>query len=51
MSFVLDNSIALAWCFEDERTRLILDLLDRLDAYTGTDEKPSEFPPPTSEEG
>jgi len=22
MSFVVDNSVALAWCFEDERRRL-----------------------------
>ena len=30
MSFVLDNSVALAWCFEDERTPAILAILDRL---------------------
>lgn len=30
MSFVLDNSVALAWCFEDERTPAVLALLDRL---------------------
>ena len=29
MSFVVDNSVALAWCFEDERTQPIMDLLDR----------------------
>lgn len=28
MSFVLDNSVALAWCFEDEQTASVLDLLD-----------------------
>ena len=30
MSFVLDNSIALAWCFEDEQTAPIMALLDRV---------------------
>lgn len=30
MSFVIDNSIALAWCFEDEQTDAIMGLLDRL---------------------
>jgi len=30
MSFVLDNSIALAWCFEDEQTRHVMNLLDRV---------------------
>lgn len=30
MSFVLDNSVALAWCFEDEHTPAILGVLDRL---------------------
>lgn len=30
MSFVVDNSVALAWCFEDEHTRPIMDLLDRV---------------------
>ena len=30
MSFVLDNSVALAWCFEDEQTKSVLDLLDRV---------------------
>ena len=30
MSFVVDNSIALAWCFEDEQTPGIMALLDRL---------------------
>lgn len=30
MSFVLDNSIALAWCFEDEQTPAVMELLDRL---------------------
>ncbi len=30
MSFVLDNSVALAWCFEDEQTPQIMALLDRL---------------------
>lgn len=34
MSFVLDNSVALAWCFEDEQTASVLDLLDRV-AETG----------------
>lgn len=29
MSFVLDNSVALAWCFEDERTPAIDALLQR----------------------
>jgi predicted nucleic acid-binding protein len=30
VSFVLDNSVALAWCFEDEQTAAIMALLDRL---------------------
>lgn len=30
MSFVLDNSVALAWCFEDEQTPAIMGVLDRL---------------------
>jgi predicted nucleic acid-binding protein len=30
MSFVLDNSVALAWCFEDEQTPAVMALLDRL---------------------
>ena len=34
MSFVVDNSVALAWCFEDEQTQPIMDLLDRV-AVTG----------------
>ena len=34
MSFVLDNSIALAWCFIDEQTDAIMALLDRA-AQTG----------------
>ena len=30
MSFVVDNSIALAWCFEDEQTDASQALLDRV---------------------
>ena len=30
MSFVVDNSVALAWCFEDEQTAAIMALLDRV---------------------
>lgn len=30
MSFVLDNSVALAWCFSDEQTEAIMALLDRV---------------------
>ena len=30
MSFVLDASISLAWCFEDEQTLEVLQLLDRV---------------------
>ena len=30
MSFVLDNSVALAWCFEDEQTPSVMALLDRV---------------------
>jgi len=30
LSFVLDNSVALAWCFEDEQTPPIMALLDRV---------------------
>lgn len=34
MSFVVDNSVALAWCFEDEQTPEIMAVLDRA-AETG----------------
>jgi len=34
VSFVVDNSVALAWCFEDEQTQTAMDLLDRV-AETG----------------
>lgn len=34
MSFVLDSSVALAWCFEDEQTPAVMGLLDRV-AETG----------------
>ena len=30
MSFVIDNSVALAWCFEDEQSPAVMDLLDRV---------------------
>ena len=30
MSFVLDTSVALAWCFKDEHTPAIMALLDRV---------------------
>jgi predicted nucleic acid-binding protein len=30
MSFVVDTSIALAWCFNDERTQPVIDLLYRV---------------------
>ena len=30
MNFVLDNSVALAWCFEDEHTQPIIALLHRV---------------------
>lgn len=30
MSFVVDASIALAWCFENERTQPLVELLYRL---------------------
>ncbi len=30
MRFVLDNSIALAWCFEDEQPESVMNLLDRV---------------------
>lgn len=30
MSFVVDNSVTLAWCFEDEQTAGIMVLLDRV---------------------
>lgn len=30
MSFVLDNSVALTWCFEDERTSATAALLERV---------------------
>ena len=31
MSFVLDNSVALTWCFEDERTPAPTALLERVE--------------------
>lgn len=34
MSFVLDNSVALTWCFEDERTAITTALLEQV-AETG----------------
>ena len=34
MSLVLDASVTLAWCFEDEQTPAVMDLLDRI-AETG----------------
>ena len=30
MSFVLDNSVALTWCFEDERTPATTALLEQV---------------------
>lgn len=30
MSFVLDTSVTLAWCFEDEQTPAVMPLLDRV---------------------
>jgi len=30
VSFVIDNSVALAWCFEDEHTEPVMNLLDRV---------------------
>lgn len=30
MTFVIDNSVALAWCFEDEQTDGVMALLDRV---------------------
>jgi hypothetical protein len=30
VSFVLDNSVALTWCFEDERTPATIALLERV---------------------
>ena len=30
MSFVLDSSVTLAWCFEDEQTPPVMALLDRV---------------------
>ncbi|MCX6022396.1 MAG: type II toxin-antitoxin system VapC family toxin [Chloroflexi bacterium] len=32
MSLILDNSIAMAWCFRDERTAATVALLDRVTA-------------------
>ena len=34
MSFIVDNSVALAWCFEEEQTPEVMSLLDRV-AETG----------------
>jgi predicted nucleic acid-binding protein len=33
VSFVLDNSVALAWCFEDEQTLGVMALLDRVTEF------------------
>lgn len=30
MTFILDNSVALAWCFEDEQTASVMMLLERV---------------------
>lgn len=30
MSFVVDNSVALAWCFQDEQTVGVMSILDRV---------------------
>ena len=30
MSFIIDNSVSLAWCFEDEQTPNVMTLLDRV---------------------
>jgi hypothetical protein len=30
VSFVLDNSVALTWCFEEERTPATANLLEQL---------------------
>ena len=42
MSLVVDNSVAFAWCFEDEHTQTIMDFLDRI-AETGAI-APSRWP-------
>ncbi len=34
MTFVVDSSVSLAWCFEDEQTAAVMELLDRV-AETG----------------
>jgi predicted nucleic acid-binding protein len=34
VSFVVDSSVALAWCFEDEHSQPVMDLLNRV-AETG----------------
>lgn len=36
MTFVLDNSVALAWCFEDEHSPAVMALLDRVAATGAT---------------
>lgn len=36
MTFVLDNSVALAWCFKDEQTPAVMAVLDRLTATGAT---------------
>jgi predicted nucleic acid-binding protein len=30
LSFVIDSSVAVSWCFEDEQTSAVLDLLDQV---------------------
>ncbi len=42
MSFVLDSSVALSWCFEDERTPATAALLDQVAEFGGA--APSLWP-------
>jgi predicted nucleic acid-binding protein len=30
VTFVVDSSVSLAWCFEDEQTEAVMKLLDRV---------------------
>ncbi len=36
MTFVVDNSVAMAWCFKDESSDAVMDLLDRAGATGAT---------------
>ena len=48
--FVLDNTIAMAWCFTDEASELTENLLDRLATLEGLTALPIEIDYPAQEQ-